>query len=79
MLIDDFLCKREVLGKRAPHSFTTPLSVVGVSNNLVSEWAFTTSLNKIERRSIDTQMDDEVPLLDEENYSTWRIEMRVVF
>jgi hypothetical protein len=35
MLIDEFLCKREVLGKRAPHSFTPPppLSVVGVSNN----------------------------------------------
>jgi hypothetical protein len=32
MLIDEFLCKREVLGKRAPHSFTPPLSVVGVSN-----------------------------------------------
>jgi hypothetical protein len=32
MLIDDFFCKREVLGKRAPHSFTPPLSVVGVSN-----------------------------------------------
>jgi hypothetical protein len=25
---------------------------------------------------MDTQMDDEVPILDEENYSTWRIEMR---
>jgi hypothetical protein len=24
---------REVLGKRAPHAFTPPLSVVGVSNN----------------------------------------------
>jgi hypothetical protein len=24
-----------------------------------------------------TQMDDEVPILDEENYSTWRIKMRV--
>jgi hypothetical protein len=24
---------------------------------------------------MDTQMDDEVPILDEENYSTWRIEM----
>jgi hypothetical protein len=24
MLIDAFLCKREVLGKRAPHSFTPP-------------------------------------------------------
>jgi hypothetical protein len=24
-----------------------------------------------------TQMDDEVPILDEENYYTWRIEMRV--
>ena len=24
-----------------------------------------------------TQMDDEIPILDEENYSTWRIEMRV--
>ena len=22
-------------------------------------------------------MDDEVPILDEENYSTWRIEMRL--
>jgi hypothetical protein len=33
MLIDEFLCKREVLGKRAPHSFTPPLSVVGVSNH----------------------------------------------
>jgi hypothetical protein len=33
MLIDEFLCKREVLGKRAPHSFTPPLSVVGVSNS----------------------------------------------
>jgi hypothetical protein len=32
MLIDEFLCKREVLGKSAPHSFTPPLSVVGVSN-----------------------------------------------
>jgi hypothetical protein len=29
------------------------------------------------RRSIDTQMDDEIPILDEENYSTWRIEMKV--
>jgi hypothetical protein len=28
-------------------------------------------------RSIDTQMDDEIPILDEENYSTWRIEMRI--
>jgi hypothetical protein len=26
---------------------------------------------------MDTQMDDEFPILDEENYSTWRIEMRV--
>jgi hypothetical protein len=26
---------------------------------------------------MDTQMDDEVPIHDEENYSTWRIEMRV--
>ena len=26
---------------------------------------------------MDTEMDDEVPILDEENYSTWRIEMRV--
>jgi hypothetical protein len=34
MLIDEFLCKREVLGKRAPHSFTPPLSVVGVSNRM---------------------------------------------
>jgi hypothetical protein len=34
MLIDEFLCKREVLGKRAPHSFTPPLSVVGVSNTI---------------------------------------------
>jgi hypothetical protein len=34
MLIDEFLCKREVLGKRAPHSFTPPLSVVGVSNKI---------------------------------------------
>jgi hypothetical protein len=37
MLINEFLCKRDVLGKRAPHSFTTPpppaLSVVGVSNS----------------------------------------------
>ena len=24
-----------------------------------------------------TQMDDEFPILDEENYSTWRIEMRL--
>ena len=32
MLIDEFFCKREVLGKRAPHSFTPLLSVVGVSN-----------------------------------------------
>jgi hypothetical protein len=24
MLIDEFLCKREVLGKRTPHSFTPP-------------------------------------------------------
>jgi hypothetical protein len=22
-------------------------------------------------------MDDEIPIIDEENYSTWRIEMRV--
>jgi hypothetical protein len=28
---------------------------------------------------MDTQMDDEVPILDEENYYTWRIEMRVHF
>jgi hypothetical protein len=26
---------------------------------------------------MDTQMDDEFPILDEENYSTWRIEMKV--
>ena len=26
---------------------------------------------------MDTQMDDEIPILDDENYSTWRIEMRV--
>jgi hypothetical protein len=26
---------------------------------------------------MDRQMDDEFPILDEENYSTWRIEMRV--
>jgi hypothetical protein len=26
---------------------------------------------------MDTQMDDEVPILDENNYSTWRIEMKV--
>jgi hypothetical protein len=26
---------------------------------------------------MDTQMDDEVPILDEENYSTWRIQMKV--
>jgi hypothetical protein len=26
---------------------------------------------------MDTQMDDYVPILDEKNYSTWRIEMRV--
>jgi hypothetical protein len=26
---------------------------------------------------MDTQMDDEVPILDEENYSTQRIEMKV--
>jgi hypothetical protein len=26
---------------------------------------------------MDTQMDDEVPILDEENYYTWRIEMKV--
>jgi hypothetical protein len=26
---------------------------------------------------MDTQMDDEVPILDEENYSTWTIEMKV--
>jgi hypothetical protein len=30
-------------------------------------------------RSIDTQMDDEAPILDEENYSNWRIEMRLHF
>jgi hypothetical protein len=27
--------------------------------------------------SMDTQMDDEVPILDEENYSTWRRQMKV--
>ena len=48
------------------------------SDLLVSDRAFTTSLNKLVRRSIDPQMDDEVPILDEENYSTWRIEMRVL-
>jgi hypothetical protein len=35
MLTKEFLCKREVLGKISPHSFTPPpppLSVVGVSN-----------------------------------------------
>jgi hypothetical protein len=26
---------------------------------------------------MDTQMDDEVPILDEGNYYTWRIEMRL--
>jgi hypothetical protein len=26
---------------------------------------------------MDTQLDDEVPILDEENYSAWRIEMKV--
>jgi hypothetical protein len=26
---------------------------------------------------MDTQMDDEISILDEENYSTWRIEMTV--
>jgi hypothetical protein len=26
---------------------------------------------------MDTQMDDEVPILDEENYSAWRIQMKV--
>jgi hypothetical protein len=26
---------------------------------------------------MDTQMDDEFPILDEKNYSTWRIEMKV--
>jgi hypothetical protein len=26
---------------------------------------------------MDTQMDNEVPILDEENYSTWRIEVKV--
>jgi hypothetical protein len=31
MLTKEFLCKREVLGKRSPHSFTPPLSVIGVS------------------------------------------------
>jgi len=25
---------------------------------------------------MDTQMDDEVPIFDEKNYSTWRIEMK---
>ena len=40
MLIDEFLCKREVLGKRAPHSFTPPLSVVGVSNFFPTEGMF---------------------------------------
>ena len=25
---------------------------------------------------MDTQMDDEVPILDEKNYSAWRIEMK---
>jgi hypothetical protein len=25
---------------------------------------------------MDTQMDDEVPILDEENYLAWRIEMK---
>jgi hypothetical protein len=29
------------------------------------------------RISMDAQMDDEVPILDEENYSTWRIKMKV--
>jgi hypothetical protein len=41
MLIDEFLCKREVLGKRAPHSFTPPLSVVGVSNRCFLDMNFT--------------------------------------
>ena len=26
---------------------------------------------------MDTQMDDEVPIFDEKNYSAWRIEMKV--
>jgi hypothetical protein len=43
MLIDEFLCKREVLGKSAPHSFTPPppLSVVGVSNIIIEEFHHT--------------------------------------
>jgi hypothetical protein len=35
MLTKEFLCKREVLGKRSPHSFTPPLSVVGVSSTII--------------------------------------------
>jgi hypothetical protein len=57
MLIDEFLCKREVLGKRAPHSFTPPLSVVGVSNKLDGG----NFLNKIAERNIVQLPNNHIP------------------
>jgi hypothetical protein len=72
-----FFVKREAFGKKSPTLIHPPSKCGRCVQQLVSEWAFTTSLNKLE--SIDTQMDDEVPILDEEDYSTWRIEMRLYF
>jgi hypothetical protein len=48
MLTAEFYVKREVLGKRAPHSFTPPSKCGMCVQQLVSEKAFTTSLNKLE-------------------------------
>jgi hypothetical protein len=58
MLTKDFLCKREVLGKRSPHSFTPPPPPSKCGRCV-------------------QQMDDEIPILYEENYSTWIREMTV--
>jgi hypothetical protein len=77
MLTKDFLCKREVLGKISPHSFTPSSKCGKCVQQLVSERAFTTSLNKLEGDPLTTQMDDEIPILDEENYYACRIGMRV--
>jgi hypothetical protein len=40
MLIDEFLCKRDLLGKRAPHSFTPPSKCGRCVQQYVISWGF---------------------------------------
>jgi hypothetical protein len=67
MLIDEFLCKREVLGKRTPHSFTPPLSVLGVSNKFSSDtWILSgiDSLSSFDNKDFSWMIDNRVGLVD---------------